>query len=108
MFARVRLAQINSPLGRHDGDIYNHYFAHVKAANPHEPVAPYFERVIKPLIEREDVGFDDADEIDLDEELKEIQEEREGGDEDDAGDDDKEDEADKTRKVKETLDEPPK
>lgn len=95
--------QLNSPLGRYDGDIYNHYFAHVQAANPHEPVAPYFERVIKPLIEREDLGFDDADEIDLDEELKEIQEEREGD-----GEDDKEEEADKTEKVKQTIDEPPK
>ncbi|GAA5911899.1 hypothetical protein JCM8208_002850 [Rhodotorula glutinis] len=94
---------LNSPLGRYDGDIYNHYFAHVQAANPHEPVAPYFERVIKPLIEREDLGFDDADEIDLDEELKEIQEEREGG-----GEDDKEEEVEKVETVKATTDEPPK
>ncbi|BGP41646.1 fatty-acyl coenzyme A oxidase [Rhodotorula kratochvilovae] len=92
---------INSPLGRYDGDIYNHYFAHVKAANPHEPVAPYFARVIKPLIEREDLSFDDADEIDLDAELQELEEEE-------ADDDEVEDEADKTAQAEKELEKPAK
>ncbi|GJN92665.1 hypothetical protein Rhopal_005700-T1 [Rhodotorula paludigena] len=67
---------INSPLGCYDGDIYERYFARVKEANPHQPVAPYFERVIRPLIEREPLSIDDADDIEIDDEIAEIEEER--------------------------------
>eukprot|EP00002_Diphylleia_rotans_P003754 TRINITY_DN12636_c0_g1_i1.p1 TRINITY_DN12636_c0_g1~~TRINITY_DN12636_c0_g1_i1.p1 ORF type:complete len:700 (+),score=147.84 TRINITY_DN12636_c0_g1_i1:52-2151(+) len=41
---------INSPFGRYDGNIYEHYFEQVKAAPNSTGVAPYFESVIKPLI----------------------------------------------------------
>ncbi|GAA5973030.1 hypothetical protein JCM8115_005984 [Rhodotorula mucilaginosa] len=69
---------INSPFGCYDGNVYERYFARVKASNPHNPVAPYFERVIKPLIEREPLELvDDVDQIDLDGEIAEIQAERE-------------------------------
>lgn len=63
---------INSPFGRYDGDgelatlltfqadtdsarfaVYRSYFDQVRAANPHPPVHPYFERIIKPLITRD-------------------------------------------------------
>lgn len=82
--------------------MYERYFARVKASNPHNPVAPCkfpfrmlgrceaekltinattcadFERVIKPLIEREPLELvDDVDQIDLDGEIAEIQAERE-------------------------------
>ena len=92
--------QINSPFGCYDGNVYERYFARVKASNPHNPVAPCkfpfrmlggceaekltsattcadFERVIKPLIEREPLELvDDVDQIDLDGEIAEIQAER--------------------------------
>ena len=53
------------------------YFDRVRACNPHESTHPYFDRIIKPLLEREPLELDDADSIDLDEEIKEIREERE-------------------------------
>ncbi|KAL1918951.1 uncharacterized protein VTP21DRAFT_2332 [Calcarisporiella thermophila] len=49
---------INSPLGRYDGNIYEAYFAHVKRQNPHSE-HPYFNKLIKPLLERK-VADDDA------------------------------------------------
>ncbi|GAN08308.1 acyl-CoA oxidase [Mucor ambiguus] len=42
---------VNSPLGRADGNVYVHYFDQVKRSNPQGP-HPYFDRLIKPLIER--------------------------------------------------------
>ncbi|KAF7728495.1 fatty-acyl coenzyme A oxidase [Apophysomyces ossiformis] len=42
---------INSPLGRADGNVYEHYFAQVKRLNP-QGEHPYFNRLIKPLIDR--------------------------------------------------------
>ncbi|CEJ01590.1 Putative Acyl-coenzyme A oxidase [Rhizopus microsporus] len=42
---------INSPLGRKDGNVYVHYFEQVKRSNP-QSEHPYFDRLIKPLIQR--------------------------------------------------------
>ncbi|GAA5893105.1 hypothetical protein JCM5296_003074 [Sporobolomyces johnsonii] len=68
---------INSPLGCYDGDVYEKYFNRVRESNPFEPVHPYFVRIIKPLIEREPLELgDDADAMDLDDEIGEIQAER--------------------------------
>ncbi|CEP07412.1 hypothetical protein [Parasitella parasitica] len=54
---------VNSPLGRADGNVYVHYFDQVKQSNPQGP-HPYFERLIKPLLERQldssDVEDDEA------------------------------------------------
>lgn len=87
--------QINSPFGRYDGNVYESYYNQVKAANPHNPVAPYFERVIRPLIEREPLELgDDADSMELDDEIAEIQAERE----EDRAEADKADEAEKELK----------
>lgn len=91
---------INSPLGVSSGDVYKvrflavdyHrayrqlielflmtqvYFDRVRASNPHESVHPYFDRLIKPLLEREALELDDAESMDLDEEINEIRTERE-------------------------------
>ncbi|KAM0746136.1 acyl-CoA oxidase [Meredithblackwellia eburnea MCA 4105] len=68
---------INSPLGVYSGDVYKVYFDRVRASNPHETVHPYFDRIIKPLLERDELVLDDADSIDLDEEISEIKQERE-------------------------------
>jgi len=69
---------INSPLGCYDGNVYEKYFNRVKESNPFEPVHPYFERIIKPLIEREPLELgDDAESMDLDEEIEEIIDEKE-------------------------------
>ena len=64
--------QINSPLGVRSGDVYKVYFDRVRASNPHESVHPYFERIIKPLLEREPLELDDAADMDLDDEISEI------------------------------------
>lgn len=75
--ANSPLAQINSPLGVYSGDVYARYFALVKAANPPQPGAhSYFETLIKPLLEREPLELDDADEMGLDDEIAEIRQER--------------------------------
>ncbi|CEP17474.1 hypothetical protein [Parasitella parasitica] len=52
---------INSPLGRKDGNVYVHYFEQVKRSNP-QGEHPYFNRLIKPLIERDIGGGDYEDE----------------------------------------------
>ncbi|KAG0190177.1 fatty-acyl coenzyme A oxidase [Apophysomyces sp. BC1034] len=61
---------INSPLGRADGNVYEHYFEQVKRSNP-QGEHPYFDRLIKPIIERkveateiedEEAGLEDEDE----------------------------------------------
>ncbi|KAL9547182.1 hypothetical protein MBANPS3_006299 [Mucor bainieri] len=61
---------VNSPLGRADGNVYVHYFDQVKRSNPQGP-HPYFDRLIKPLIERslenddmedEEAGLESEDE----------------------------------------------
>jgi acyl-CoA oxidase len=44
---------MNSPFGRYDGDVYVNYFARVVARNPPTHPPPYFETVIKPLLQRE-------------------------------------------------------
>lgn len=63
---------VNSPLGRADGNVYEHYFNQVKRSNPQGP-HPYFDRLIKPLIERqmdnddmedEEAGLESEDEDD--------------------------------------------
>ena len=70
---------INSPLGKSDGDIYNHYFNLVRAANPPPKEHPYFERLIRPLLQRQPLEIDDGSSIDLDEEIAEMVAEREQG-----------------------------
>ncbi|GAA5898215.1 hypothetical protein JCM6882_000105 [Rhodosporidiobolus microsporus] len=68
---------INSPLGCYDGDVYERYFDRVRASNPFEPVHPYFDRIIKPFIEREPLELgDDADSMDLDDEIGELRAEQ--------------------------------
>ncbi|GAA5960703.1 hypothetical protein JCM21900_000508 [Sporobolomyces salmonicolor] len=90
---------INSPLGCYDGDVYEKYFNRVRESNPFEPVHPYFDRIIKPLIEREPLELgDDADAMDLDDEIGEIQAER-----DEAG---QQAAAEKTHEAKRELDRP--
>jgi acyl-CoA oxidase len=42
---------INSPLGRYDGDIYTAYFNLVQQNNPPVHPTPYFESLIKPLLQ---------------------------------------------------------
>ncbi|KAG1090224.1 hypothetical protein G6F42_019756 [Rhizopus arrhizus] len=49
------------PLGRKDGNVYVHYFEQVKRSNP-QGEHPYFNRLIKPLIDREVEGGDYEDE----------------------------------------------
>ncbi|GAA5930829.1 hypothetical protein JCM10213_003920 [Rhodosporidiobolus nylandii] len=88
---------INSPLGRYDGDIYTHYFNRVRESNPFEMVHPYFDRIIKPLIEREPLELgDDADAMDLDDELSEMRTEQE----------EQQAEAKKAGKTKKEMDKP--
>lgn len=69
---------INSPLGKFDGSVYESYFAQVQASNPTPKVHPYFDRLIKPLLERENALIEDTGaEMGLDEELEEMKAERE-------------------------------
>lgn len=44
---------INSPLGCADGDVYRRMFERVKQSTPFH-THPYFERVIKPVLLRQD------------------------------------------------------
>lgn len=68
---------INSPLGRYDGNVYKEYFDMVRRNNAPLQPHPYFERLIKPLIKRPQIEFEDVDEaIGLDEEIEDIQAER--------------------------------
>ncbi|WVW85213.1 hypothetical protein I302_107251 [Kwoniella bestiolae CBS 10118] len=70
---------INSPLGKWDGSVYESYFAQVQAANPLPKEHPYFTRLIKPLLERQNEDMEDpGSAMGLDDELKEIEEERKG------------------------------
>ncbi|KAK4690092.1 acyl-CoA oxidase, partial [Tremellales sp. Uapishka_1] len=71
---------VNSPLGRWDGSVYESYFAQVQASNPLPKEHPYFTRLIKPLLERENTVLDDPETaMGLDNELAEMAEERKGG-----------------------------
>ncbi|KAK8854478.1 hypothetical protein IAR55_003216 [Kwoniella newhampshirensis] len=71
---------INSPLGKWDGSVYESYFAQVQAANPAPKEHPYFNRLIKPLLERQNEDMEDPDEaMGLEDELKEMEEERREG-----------------------------
>lgn len=68
---------VNSPLGRYDGAIYEAYFAQVQASNPLPKEHPYFERLIRPLLERENLEIEDVDQaMGLDDELQEMAEDR--------------------------------
>ncbi|WRT68758.1 uncharacterized protein IL334_005738 [Kwoniella shivajii] len=70
---------INSPLGKWDGSVYESYFAQVQAANPPPKEHPYFNRLIKPLLERQNEDMEDPESaMGLNEELKEIEDERKG------------------------------
>ncbi|GHJ85108.1 hypothetical protein NliqN6_1510 [Naganishia liquefaciens] len=71
---------INSPLGRYDGDVYTAYFNHVRAANPPNKEHPYFERLIKPLLNRKPLDEEDVDAVmGFSEELAELERERKAG-----------------------------
>lgn len=64
---------INSPLGKWDGSVYESYFAQVRASNPLPKVHPYFERLIRPLLERKNADLPDVEkDMGLDEELAEM------------------------------------
>nr|AOR81608.1 acyl-CoA oxidase [Phaffia rhodozyma] len=65
---------INSPLGRWDGQIYEAYFDHVRRSNPLPKIHPYFERLIKPLLERQPATDFGGPEMrtELDEEIAEL------------------------------------
>lgn len=70
---------VNSPLGKWDGSVYESYFAQVQASNPLPKVHPYFERLIKPLLERKEDGSAIGDvgaDMDLEGELEEMRVER--------------------------------
>lgn len=68
---------INSPLGKWDGSVYESYFAQVQASNPLPKEHPYFARLIKPLLDRQDDHLDDPESsMALDDELKEMADER--------------------------------
>ncbi|WVO14615.1 hypothetical protein L204_102252 [Cryptococcus depauperatus] len=68
---------LNSPLGKYDGSVYESYFAQVQAANPLPKEHPYFERLIRPLLERQNDSLEDPEQaMNLDDELKEMDEER--------------------------------
>ncbi|WWC71218.1 uncharacterized protein I206_105171 [Kwoniella pini CBS 10737] len=70
---------INSPLGKWDGSVYESYFSQVQAANPLPKEHPYFTRLIKPLLERQNEDMEDpGTAMGLEDELKEIEEERKG------------------------------
>ncbi|KAJ1917163.1 fatty-acyl coenzyme A oxidase [Mycoemilia scoparia] len=57
---------INSPLGCFDGNIYVKYFDLVKRNNPQNEI-PYFEKLIKPLLNRS-VDSDGGPELEIDQE----------------------------------------
>ncbi len=68
---------INSPLGRYDGEIYEAYFNQVKASNPPLKEHPYFDRLIKPLLDRQPLDEEDVNEaMGLEDELAEMADER--------------------------------
>ncbi|OCF41094.1 acyl-CoA oxidase [Kwoniella heveanensis CBS 569] len=70
---------INSPLGKWDGSVYESYFAQVQAANPLPKEHPYFNRLIKPLLERQNEDMEDPESaMGLDDELKEMEDDRKG------------------------------
>jgi len=69
---------VNSPLGKWDGSVYESYFAQVQASNPPLKTHPYFDRLIKPLLERQNTGIEDPEnEMGLDDELREMKRESE-------------------------------
>jgi acyl-CoA oxidase len=43
---------INSPLGRYDGNVYEHYFRQVNQAYPPGRIPEYFQREVYPLLHR--------------------------------------------------------
>ncbi|KAJ3107541.1 fatty-acyl coenzyme A oxidase [Phlyctochytrium planicorne] len=57
---------INSPLGRYDGNVYEHYFNHVQKSHAPGAVPSYFQSQIKTLLER-DLTEEDRLELDDDE-----------------------------------------
>ncbi len=61
--------------------MYESYFAQVQASNPPQKTHPYFERLIRPLLERQggEINGDIEGEMGLDEELKEMKGEKKDG-----------------------------
>ncbi|KAK9479871.1 acyl-CoA dehydrogenase/oxidase C-terminal [Lipomyces japonicus] len=60
---------INSAIGRYDGNVYENYFGHVKRQNKSSKAqAPYYDKIIKPMVNREVFEEDDyAELLDVDE-----------------------------------------
>lgn len=57
--------------------MYESYFSQVQAANPLPKDHPYFTRLIKPLLERQNVEMEDPEQVmGLDNELEEMEAER--------------------------------
>ena len=54
---------LNSPFGRYDGDVYRRFFEHVISNNPPKKPA-YFETILKPLFEQQQIS---ADRLELEE-----------------------------------------
>ena len=72
---------INSPLGKWDGSVYESYFAQVQASNPPHKEHPYFNRLIKPLLDRDATTIEDPGaDMSLEEELQELRAEKDGPD----------------------------
>ncbi|RKO89201.1 acyl-CoA oxidase [Blyttiomyces helicus] len=59
---------INSPFGRYDGNIYEHYFAAVQKKHEAGAIPPYFQRQIYPLLHR---NLDQEETLELDDEDEE-------------------------------------
>lgn len=54
---------INSPFGRYDGNVYEEYFNMIRRNNPVLKPHPYFETLIKPLLQRRVPEMEDAAEV---------------------------------------------
>lgn len=44
---------VQSPLGRHDGNVYEHYFEEIKAHHPIRERPPWYESTIRPLLQND-------------------------------------------------------
>lgn len=44
---------VQSPLGRHDGNVYEHYFEEIKAHHPVRERPPWYEKLIRPVLKND-------------------------------------------------------
>lgn len=44
---------VQSPLGRHDGNVYEHYFAEIKQHHPVRERPPWYEKTIRPILKND-------------------------------------------------------